>query len=85
MVKEDFEIKHREMIAGSRDDIKSEKVVDSVPEDSPEEVPKVKSYSKSELYAMGKEEQSKLIESLTTEKVPSKEKDRVELILKLQA
>lgn len=46
--------------------------------------PKLKeALSKEELYALNKKEQSEIIKNLGKE-VPRKEKDRVELILKLQ-
>ncbi len=45
---------------------------------------KAKVYSKGELYALNREEQSKIIKGLTTEAIPSLEKDRVGMILKLQ-
>ena len=44
----------------------------------------IKKYSKEELYKLNKNEQIKLIESLTDEKVPRYEKDRINLILKFQ-
>jgi len=45
---------------------------------------KIKKYSKEELFKLNKKEQIKIIEGLTTTKVPKYEKDRVALILKFQ-
>jgi hypothetical protein len=49
------------------------------------DIPKVKVYSKDELYALNKKEQSEIIEGYTTEEVPNKEKDRISKILQLQS
>jgi len=44
----------------------------------------IKKYSEEELFKLNKKEQVKLIESLTDEKIPRYEKDRVSLIMKFQ-
>lgn len=43
-----------------------------------------KVYSENEIYAMSKSEQVKLLKKLNADKIPSIEKERVKLILKLQ-
>jgi len=50
----------------------------------PEVVKKVKKLTKEELFDLKKDEQVKLLNKLGAEKIPRYEKQRVELLLKLQ-
>lgn len=67
------------------DQIEESEKVEEPKEDLEEESIEPKKFSKKELFAMKKDEQIAMLESLgSEEEIPKKEKGRVALILKLQ-